>query len=67
VIRNTTPGVPMGRPPKCAEEARSSRVVMFVTERDHAELKVLAERHRLSLSALCNELIVNALNDGRND
>jgi hypothetical protein len=59
--RRTTPGVPMGRPPMRAGTGRNRRVVTFVTEHDYAELKALAEKRRISLSALCNELVITAL------
>jgi len=57
----TTPGVQMGRPPKPAGTGRNRRIVTFVTEDDYAELKVLARDRSISLSALCNDMVVTVL------
>ena len=63
--RKTTPEVRMGRPPKPAGTGRDRRVVTFVTEDEYAELKALARDGRLSLSALCNDMIATALHKER--
>jgi hypothetical protein len=60
-FRKTTPGVQMGRPPKPAGAGRNRRVVTFVTEDEHAELKKLASDGSVSLSALCNDMVITAL------
>jgi hypothetical protein len=64
-VRKTTPGVPMGRPPKPAGTGRNRRVVTFVTEDEHAELKALARKESISLSALCNDMVTTALRKER--
>ena len=50
-----------GRPPLPRDEARSQRVVTFVTEQDKAKLIELAEGRSTSLSAVCFELIAQGL------
>ena len=60
-FRKTTPGVVMGRPPKPPGTERNRRVVTFVTEDEYAELKVLAGDRSISLSALCNDMVITAL------
>ena len=60
-FRKTTPGVQVGRPPKPEGTGRNRRVVTFVTENEHAELKALANDMGLSLSALCNDMVTTAL------
>jgi len=61
MVRKTTPGVQMGRPPKPAGAGRNRRVVTFVTEDEYAELKALAGDESISLSALCNDMVTTAL------
>ena len=51
----------MGRPPKPAESKRNRRVVTFVKDSDYAELKALAARRHMPLSALCDELLSSQL------
>jgi len=53
----------LGRPLKPPEIRRCKRVVTFLREKDYAELQALAAARRLSLSALCDELIVKALHE----
>ena len=60
-FRKVTPGVRLGRPPKPVGHGRSRRVVTFVTEEEHAELKMLAGDGNISLSALCNDMVTTAL------
>ena len=60
-FRKTTPEVQMGRPPKPAGSGRSRRVVTFITENEHAELKTLASDMGMSLSALRNDMVTTAL------
>ena len=60
-LRKTTPGVQMGRPPKPAGAGRNRRVVTLVTEDEHAELKKLASDGSVSLSALCNDMVITEL------
>ena len=50
-----------GRPPLPPEVARKFRVVTMVTATEKAELDRLAASRSLSLSAICHELIVDAL------
>ena len=64
-FRKSTPGVHMGRPPKPAGAGRNRRVVTFVTEDEHAELKKLASDGSVSLSALCNDMVTTALRKKR--
>jgi hypothetical protein len=64
-FRKTTLGVVMGRPPKPAGAGRNRRVVTFVTEDEHAELKKLASDGSVSLSALCNDMVTTALRKKR--
>jgi len=64
-FRKSTPGVQMGRPPKPAGAGRNRRVVTFVTEDEHAELKKLASDGSVSLSALCNDMVTTALRKKR--
>jgi len=60
-FRKTTPGMQMGRPPKPAGAGRNRRVVTFVTEDEYTELKTLASDARVSLSALCNDMVTTSL------
>ena len=60
-FRKATPGVRLGRPPKPVGRGRNRRVVTFVTEDEYAELKVLAGDRSISLSALCNDMVITAL------
>ena len=64
-FRKSKPGVQMGRPPKPAGAGRNRRVVTFVTEDEHAELKKLASDGSVSLSALCNDMVTTALRKKR--
>ena len=64
-FRKSTPGVQMGRPPKPAGAGRNRRVVTFVTEDEHVELKKLASDGSVSLSALCNDMVTTALRKKR--
>ena len=64
-FRKSTPGVQVGRPPKPAGDGRNRRVVTFVTEDEHAELKALARDGSISLSALCNDMVTTALRKKR--
>ena len=60
-----TGSVRMGRPPKPPGKGRNRRVVTFVTEENFVGLQELASATGMSLSSLCNELIVNALQKRR--
>ena len=51
----------MGRPPKPEGAGRNRRIATFVTEDEYAELKTLASDGSISLSALCNGMVVTAL------
>ena len=64
-FRKSTPGVQVGRPLKPAGTGRNRRVVTFVTEDEHAELKKLASDGSVSLSALCNDMVTTALRKKR--
>ena len=54
-------GRTMGRPRLPREDARSARVVTFVTEQENASLKQLADATSQSLSAVCHRLIAQGL------
>jgi len=50
-----------GRPPKPRDEARSERVVSFVTRAELDALNQLAEEREQSLSALIHGILLSAL------
>jgi len=51
----------MGRPPKPSEDARSERVVTYVTKSELRRLERLADRKSLSLSAVVHQLLSRSL------
>ena len=57
----TSKARPLGRRPKPRAQARSRRVVTFVTESEFAALEHIAEREDRSLSAVTHRLLVRAL------
>jgi len=52
-----------GRPPMDPRDARSERIVTFVTERELAKLKSIAEKEKASLSAVVHKFISNSIPD----
>ena len=57
----TSKDTTMGRPRLPETDARSERVVTFLTPPEHQRLSELAQRSKQSLSATCHELIVQAM------
>lgn len=53
----------MGRPRLPKADARSERVVTFLTPPEHQRLTELAQGSKQSLSAKCHELIVQAMEE----
>lgn len=51
----------MGRPRLPTKEARSERVVTFLTPLEHSMLAELARSTDQSVSAMCHELLVQAM------
>lgn len=51
----------MGRPPVPPERARPNRVVTFVTNSEFAQLRGIAERRGVSLSATVQEILAGSL------
>jgi hypothetical protein len=55
------PNKRLGRPPSPPEEARSQRVVTFVTQAELEQLQGIAESRQLALSATVHQLLAKQL------
>jgi hypothetical protein len=51
----------LGRPPSPPDTTRSERVVTFVTQKELAQLQILAESRNLPLSATVHQIIRDTL------
>ena len=51
---------PRGRPPKPASDARSRRVVTFLTEEEFEQISAMAHREDLTISATAHQLLLKA-------
>jgi len=56
-----------GRPPVQPEQARSRRIVTFVTQSEWKALKEISDRYGRSMSAVCYDLLLAGLRASRTD